>query len=253
MTLRNTRLWGRGGGISTGSNGGSCWLGSSSSLKSRCECLAISFPVINYPFVHLQTGNRRQSKYIFMHLPEEKTRAFIPDDPDKRLLAMPLSTVLFLFGTVSLALDALHFFQVPAPVRISSLPRGAPLRPGIYPLVEDICAVDGGGGTAFRRRLHRRYAASRVFRAMLRRLGLFWALGADACAVTTAALVFGLAAAVGDGGGGGNLVDYAYTVGWVLPFVWAGPSAWATVVYVRRELRKERRLWVGEALCAGEV
>lgn len=165
---------------------------------------------------------------------------------------MPLSTVLFIFGTVSLAIDALHWLAVPAPVRISSIPRGAQLRPGIYPLVEDICAVDGGGGTEFRRSLNRRYAASHVFRAMLRRLGLFWALGADACAVTTAALVFGLAEAIGDDDGG-NLIDYAYTIGWVLPFVWAGPSAWATVVYVRRELRKEKRLWAMEAEFSGEV
>ncbi|KAK8127267.1 hypothetical protein PG984_008375 [Apiospora sp. TS-2023a] len=168
-------------------------------------------------------------------------RAFLPDEPDKRLLAMPLSTVLFLFGTVSLCIDLLHWQAVPAPVRISSIPRGAQLRPGIYPLIEDICAVDGSGGTEFRRALNRRYAASHVFRTILRRLGLFWAVGADCCALTTAALVFGLAAAVDD-----DLIDYAYTVGWVLPFLWAGPWAWATVVYVKRELRKEKRLWARE-------
>ncbi|KAK7981415.1 hypothetical protein PG988_003653 [Apiospora saccharicola] len=167
--------------------------------------------------------------------------AFLPDEPDKRLLALPLSTVLFLFGTVSLGIDLLHWLAVPAPVRISSIPRGAQLRPGIYPLIEDICAVDGSGGTEFRRDLNRRYAASHVFRTMLRRLGLFWAVGADCCALTTAGLVFGLAAAVDD-----DLIDYAYTVGWVLPFLWAGPWAWATVVYVRRELRKEKRLWAME-------
>ncbi|KAK8065182.1 hypothetical protein PG997_011929 [Apiospora hydei] len=173
--------------------------------------------------------------------------AFLPDEPDKRLLAMPLSTVLFIFGTVSLSIDILHHLRVPAPVRMSSIPRGAQLRPGIYPLIEDICAVDGSGRTEFRRRLNRRYAASHVFRAMLRRLGLFWAVGADGCALATAALVFGLAA---DSDG---LVDYAYTVGWVLPFVWAGPWALATVLYVKRELRKEKRLWAIEVASRGQV
>ncbi|KAK8079220.1 hypothetical protein PG994_003027 [Apiospora phragmitis] len=164
--------------------------------------------------------------------------AFLPDEPDKRLLAMPLSTVLFIFGTVSLSIDILHGLSIPAPMRISSIPRGAQLRPGIYPLIEDICAVDGSGTTEFRRNLNRRYAASHVFRTMLRRLGFFWALGADCCAFTTMALVFGLA----DDG----LIDYAYTIGWVLPFIWAGPSAWATVLYVKRELKKEKRLWAME-------
>ncbi|KAK8033990.1 hypothetical protein PG993_008985 [Apiospora rasikravindrae] len=172
-------------------------------------------------------------------------RAFLPDEPDKRLLAMPLSTVLFIFGTVSLSIDILHYLSVPAPVRMSSIPRGAQLRPGIYPLIEDICAVDGSGQTEFRRNLNRRYAASHVFRTMLRRLGLFWAVGADVCAFTTAALVFGLA--------DDNLIDYAYTIGWVLPFVWAGPSALATVFYVKGELKKEKRLWAMEFASRSQV
>lgn len=171
-------------------------------------------------------------------------RAFEPDDPDKRLLAMPLSTVLSIFGTVSLSIDVLHSFSIPAPVRISSIPRGAQLRPGIYPLIEDICAVDGSGTTEFRRKLNHRYAASHVFRTMLRRLGLFWAVGADCCAMVTLALVFGL---------DDDLIDYAYTIGWVLPFVWAAPWAWATVIYVKRELRKERRLWAVEAELRSDV
>ncbi|KAK8119358.1 uncharacterized protein PG998_003984 [Apiospora kogelbergensis] len=174
----------------------------------------------------------------------EIAMAFEPDDPDKRLLAMPLSTVLFIFGTVSLSIDVLHSFSIPAPVRISSIPRGAQLRPGIYPLIEDICAVDGSGTTEFRRNLNHRYAASHVFRTMLRRLGLFWAVGADCCAMVTLALVFGL---------DDDLIDYAYTIGWVLPFVWAAPWAWATVIYVKRELKKERRLWAVEAELRSDV
>ncbi|KAK8054541.1 hypothetical protein PG994_009608 [Apiospora phragmitis] len=82
-----------------------------------------------------------------------------------RLLSMPLATMIFVFD--------------PRPVRISSIPKGSQLRPGIYPLIEDICAVDGSGGTEFRAALAKRYAASHVFRAMLRRVGAFWAIGAE--------------------------------------------------------------------------
>lgn len=150
---------------------------------------------------------------------------------------MPVSTVLLIFGTVSLIVEILRYFSIPSPVRISSILKGSQLRPGIYPLIEDICAVDGSGNTAFRESLNRRYTDSAVFRAMLQRMGVFWALGAECCAITTLALVF----ALDDG-----LDDYAYTIGWALPWVWAGPWVLVTIFYVRRELEKEQRVWALE-------
>ncbi|TLD10147.1 hypothetical protein PgNI_06663 [Pyricularia grisea] len=167
----------------------------------------------------------------------EVSIAFIPDNPNKRLMAMPVSTVLLIFGTVSLIVEILRYFSIPSPVRISSILKGSQLRPGIYPLIEDICAVDGSGNTAFRESLNRRYTDSAVFRAMLQRMGVFWALGAECCAITTLALVF----ALDDG-----LDDYAYTIGWALPWVWAGPWVLVTIFYVRRELEKEQRVWALE-------
>ncbi|KAK8062704.1 hypothetical protein PG997_014801 [Apiospora hydei] len=162
-----------------------------------------------------------------------------------RLLSMPLATMCFVFGTILIIMDVLHFFAVPAPVRISSIPKGSQLRPGIYPLIEDICAVDGSGGTEFRAALAKRYAASHVFRAMLRRLGAFWAIGSEGCAVLTTALVFGM-----------NNHDVGYAIGWSLPFVWAGIWAACTIFYVQHELRKEDRLWaeeVGKARTEGSL
>ncbi|KAF4810247.1 hypothetical protein CGCSCA5_v010777 [Colletotrichum siamense] len=140
----------------------------------------------------------------------------VPEHPPIRLLSMPVTTMLFVFGTELLLVDTMRYFHVPAPCRISSIPKGAQLRPGIYSLIEDICAVDGSGGTEFRVALDRRYEASHVFRAMLRRLGVFWAVGAEACAVLCTVLIFIL-----DG-------DVAYTIGWSLPFVWAGIWTGAT-------------------------
>ncbi|KAF5528534.1 hypothetical protein CGCA056_v000084 [Colletotrichum aenigma] len=140
----------------------------------------------------------------------------VPEHPPIRLLSMPVTTMLFVFGTELLLVDTMRYFHVPAPCRISSIPKGAQLRPGIYSLIEDICAVDGSGGTEFRVALDRRYEASHVFRAMLRRLGVFWAVGAEACAVLCTVLIFTL-----DG-------DVAYTIGWSLPFVWAGIWTGAT-------------------------
>lgn len=98
--------------------------------------------------------------------------------------------MLFAIGLELLVVDILRIAGIRAPCRISSLPMGAPLRPGIYAYIEDVCAVDGSGGTEFRQRLNLRYQASKAFREMLHRLTLFWAIGAIGCSVVTTAIVF---------------------------------------------------------------
>ena len=148
---------------------------------------------------------------------------------------MPLATMLYTFAIQLLVIDTMRYFQVPAPIRISSIPKGAQLRPGIYSIIEDIVAVDGSGGTAFREDLNRRYEASHIFRAMLRRLGVMWAVGALAAAVLTTILIFTLD------------IDVGYCIGWSLPFVWAGIWTGGTIWYVRRTLRYEKKVWAEEA------
>jgi hypothetical protein len=96
----------------------------------------------------------------------------------------------FAFGTQMLIIDVMRYFGIRAPVRISSLPRGSLLRPGIYSVIEDVIAVDGSGGTEFRQRLNLRYQASHYFRQMLHRLTLFWAFGSLAVAAGTTAIIF---------------------------------------------------------------
>jgi hypothetical protein len=114
----------------------------------------------------------------------------IPHEPPIRLLAMPCASMLYAFGIQMLIIDILRIAGYKAPVRISSLPRGTPLRPGIYSIIEDVCAVDGSGGTEFRQRLNLRYQASHYFRQMLHRLTLFWAIGALVAASATTAIIF---------------------------------------------------------------
>ncbi|PSR99231.1 hypothetical protein BD289DRAFT_47564 [Coniella lustricola] len=151
--------------------------------------------------------------------------------PPIRLLSVPLTTMLFTFGTELLLVDTLRLFRVPAPMRMSSIPKGAQLRPCIYTMIEDVIAVDGSGGTAYREALNRRYEASHIFRAMLRRLGIFWAVGAEAMAVVCMILIF----TVSD--------DAAFAIGWSVPFAWAGVWVLATIWYVKKELKRERVEW----------
>lgn len=147
---------------------------------------------------------------------------------------MPLTTMLYTFGTELLLIDILRLFRVPAPFRLSSVPKGAQLRPCVYTVIEDICAVDGSGGTAFREALNRRYEASHVFRTMLRRLGIFWAVGAEGMAIVCTILIF----TVSD--------NAAYAIGWSVPFGWAGVWSLCTIWYVKAELKREKIAWSEE-------
>lgn len=142
--------------------------------------------------------------------------------------------MLIVFGTELLLVDTLRFFRVPAPIRMSSVPKGAQLRPCIYTMIEDIVAVDGSGGTEFRVALNRRYEASHVFRIMLRRLGIFWAVGAESMAVVCFVLIFTVSG------------DAAYCIGWAVPFGWAGVWSLCTIWYVKKELKRESVAWTEE-------
>ena len=153
---------------------------------------------------------------------------------------MPLSSMVFTFGTELMIIDLMRYFQLPAPCRISSIPKGAQLRPGIYSIIEDVIAVDGSGGTEYREAFNRRYEASHIFRAMLRRLGFYWAVGAQLCAALTTTLIFTLSD------------DAAYSVGWSLPFVWAGIWVIGTIWYVKKKLREEKTTWHEEAMAKVE-
>lgn len=103
---------------------------------------------------------------------------------------MPAPTMLWAFAFELGIIDVARLLHLRSPVRISSLPAGEPLRPGIYFVIEDIVAVDGGGDIAYRERLNARYEASHLFRQMLHRLTLFWAGGALGMATLCTILVF---------------------------------------------------------------
>lgn len=155
----------------------------------------------------------------------------VPHEPPIRLLAMPVPSMVFAFGLELLIVDALRLLGIPSPIRISSVPAGAPLRPGVYSFIEDVCGVDGSGGTEFRQRLNLRYMASKPFRRMLHRLTLFWAAGALAIAAGSTAMIFTLSR------------NAAYVIGWTVPFGWAAVWTLVTTKWVQRSLKIENKLW----------
>jgi hypothetical protein len=114
----------------------------------------------------------------------------VPEEPYVRLVAMVLPTVMFYFGGVYLTLDMLRICGFKAPFRISSTPKGSVMPTALYVLIEDVVAVDGGGGQIYRYALRTRYLSSPYFRRMLFEMNMFWAGGSIVWAAAITAIIF---------------------------------------------------------------
>lgn len=168
---------------------------------------------------------------VWLILAVELIVGSVPHEPYVRLIAMVLPTVMFYFGFVHLTLDVLRMMGYKAPFRISSTPKGAPMPTALYALIEDVVAVDGGGGQIYRYALRTRYLSSPYFRRMLFEMNCFWSGGSIIFAAVITALVFTLSEPV------------AFTLGWSLPFVWAGVWTLITIPWVQSDLRREKEAW----------
>lgn len=168
---------------------------------------------------------------------------------------MVLPTVMFYFGAVHLSLDILRACGFKAPFRISSTPKGSVMPTALYVLIEDVVAVDGGGGQIYRYALRTRYLSSPYFRRMLFEMNCFWGGGSVVCAAAITAVIFTVSQPV------------AFTVspaveclrpsanfrqlGWTLPFAWAAVWAVITIPWVQSDLRRERKAWQEGSLHGG--
>ena len=125
--------------------------------------------------------------------------ATVPDEPIVPLVAQSTSTVMFIVGGEVVISFFMCLFGINTPFRVSSLPPGAKTRPAVYTIIEDIVAVDGGGGRPFRKALNARYEASPHFRRMLHRLNAFWGFGAIFVAGVVTTVVWTIPEEVGYG------------------------------------------------------
>lgn len=168
---------------------------------------------------------------VWLILAVELIVGTVRPQPNVRLVAMVLPTVMFYFGGVYLCLDILRMLGAKATFRISSTHQGSVMPTALYVLIEDVVAVDGGGGQKYRHALRNRYLCSPYFRQMLFEMNCFWAGSSIVFAVAITAIIFTTPEPV------------AYTLGWSLPFAWA--TAWTaiTIPWVQSELRREKKLW----------
>ena len=150
---------------------------------------------------------------------------------------MALPCVQIAFG-VPLLLTGIFDRRLRLPVRVSSLPPNSPLPPLTYTIVEDVIAVDGGGGLAFRHAWAHRYQSSIVMRRLLRTTAIWW--GISALVVAGALLAAAWTAPE----------NTAYGLGYGIPWLWALVAAAATVVYVHHTLVEERERWHLQGECS---
>ena len=144
------------------------------------------------------------------------------------VVSLPLS-VLLLVVSLQLVLGAAGMAAgMRAPFRFSSLAKGEPQRPGTMIIVEDVVAVDGKQGRAWREAWIRRYEASSALRSHLRRMDLIWGVSGLAIVAVIWGCVFGIANH-----------EVGYAIGWALPWVWAGLMTMLTIQMSKSMLRKE--------------
>ncbi|KAL4939931.1 hypothetical protein BDV06DRAFT_230732 [Aspergillus oleicola] len=178
---------------------------------------------------------------VWLILAVELITGTVPEEPYVRLVAMVLPTVMFYFGAVYLTLDILRACGFRAPFRISSTPKGAVMPVALYVMIEDVVAVDGGGGQMYRYALRTRYLSSPYFRRMLVQMNFFWAGGAMIWAAAITAIIFT------------TPQDAAFAVGWGAPFVWAILWALITIPWVQSDLRREKEAWRTSGPQGGEA
>ncbi|KAJ5558565.1 hypothetical protein N7535_008781 [Penicillium sp. DV-2018c] len=168
---------------------------------------------------------------LWLILAVELVVGSVPQQPFVRLIAMVLPTVMFYFGFVYLSLDVFRMLGYKAPFRISSTPKGSVMPTALYALIEDVVAVDGGGGQMYRYALRTRYLSSPYFRRMLFEMNCFWSGGSIVCAAAITVVIFTVQENV------------AFTLGWTLPFAWAIIWTLITIPWVQSDLRREKKAW----------
>ena len=107
-----------------------------------------------------------------------------------RVFALGLPILMTEVSFQLLAVGVMRSFNLSAPVRISSVPAGFPVRSGVYVMAEDIVAVDAGQGQEYRQQLRDRYLASKTIRALCWEMDLIWGVAGTVVGAGTMVCLF---------------------------------------------------------------
>ena len=147
------------------------------------------------------------------------------------VVSLPLSALLAYVCLELVLAQVLMAAGMRAPFRFSSLAKGEPQRPGTFIIIEDVVAVDGKQGRAWRQAWIARYEASPALRSHLRRMDLLWGITGLCVVAAVLGCTFGV-----------DNHDVGYAVGWGLPWVWAGLMTVLTIQMSKSMLRREAQM-----------
>lgn len=154
-----------------------------------------------------------------------------PNNPIMRLCAMPSPTICYYLGMLFLSTAIFTQLRWKLPFNMSSTPKGSPWRPALIAIIEDAGAIEVDGGVEYWRAVMRRYEVSARFRRMILWLSWMWGLGFLGFAIVAIVLIIELPEHVGLG------------AGWGVPFGLSALWTVLTLIFVKRELRKEKVEW----------
>ncbi|KAK1147256.1 hypothetical protein N8T08_001995 [Aspergillus melleus] len=139
------------------------------------------------------------------------------------LVSLPLPLLAFQISSQLVFGSILVWLRAKYPFRVSSMAKGALVRPGVYTIIEDVVAVDGGHGVHFRRLLDARYGSSKVLQLLLQWMGWAWGLSGLGVSILLLALIGSLANK-----------EISYVLGWSVPWVWVAVLTRLTCFFVER-------------------
>ena len=165
--------------------------------------------------------------------------ATVEDTAKMRQASMPQTIVLYLTGSLLCLTGTMSWMGWRTPVRISSVAPGEVPRPGVFTLMEDIVAVDGGGETTFRRALAAKYEGDPRFQRLIIHLNWFWGVGTVLVGVVTTVIVYAVQKI--------NIVfalgtcivfvrPWLTLIGWCIPWIWGAVGAALTILWSRRKI-----------------
>ncbi|KAJ5272364.1 hypothetical protein N7478_007489 [Penicillium angulare] len=146
-----------------------------------------------------------------------------------QIVSLPLSILILWVSAQMTIAEILLALQIKVPFRMSSLQKSDTLRPGVYVIVEDVVAVDGKQGRAWRQAWNDRYISSPIFKQFLSQIERIWAVTGLSVVAIIWGVVFGL-----------ENHEIGYALGWALPFAWGAGMALITTVLAKRMLRQEK-------------
>ncbi|KAK0548129.1 Nuclear control of ATPase protein 2 [Tilletia horrida] len=151
------------------------------------------------------------------------------------LLVLMPAAILGGIGIAVLVVTLLSEGTIVQPTRVSTVPKGEPVRPALFYLWSDLVGCDGGGGYPFRMALDARYRASPPFRKMLRSLSYLIGSALSSLLVCALILTFVMQAAGPDR----KYEDASWAANMALILVWLGTATVCGLRMSRRALREE--------------